>query len=216
MTNPVSGRGPARGRRERKKRRTRREIFDAAMALFAERGFDAATLDEICAAADVARGTFFLHFPSKAALLLDLNRQLAEELAESLAEPRGSAVSEVRAMVDLFGERWPRHAGVMGAMLRELLALPGAEAPGRELRDLVEDVVRRGQERGEFRRNVSPRLAATLFLTTTAALLSGNVYAEGEATPEQIRNELLHALFHGLLEPKTRLKWSPTGTEVSS
>ncbi|MGH0030911.1 MAG: TetR/AcrR family transcriptional regulator [Myxococcota bacterium] len=209
-------------RRDRKKQRTRRDIFEAAMALFAESGFDAVTIGQICESADVARGTFFLHFPSKAALLLEFNRQLAEELAESLVEPRGSAVAEYRTMVDLFGQRWLRHADVMGAMLREFLASPAAataaagETPGRDLRDLVEGIVRRGQERREFRRNVSPRLAATQFLTTSAAILSGAVYAEGEATPEQIRNELLHVLLHGLLDAKPRLKWTPAGVESAT
>lgn len=200
-------------RRERKKQRTRREIFAAAMDLFDRRGFAAVTIEQICQAADVARGTFFLHFPSKAALLFEFNRQLADDLAEQLVGPRGSAVAEYRAMVDLFGERWLRHSDVMGAMLRELLVTPGAVAAahleGRDLRDIVEEIVRRGQERGEFRRNLSPRLAAAMFLTTSAAILSGAVYEEGEATPEEVRNQLLHAVLHGLLEPKPRLKWRP-------
>jgi AcrR family transcriptional regulator len=200
-------------RRARKKDRTRREIFDAALALFDRRGFAAVTIEEVCRAADVARGTFFLHFPAKAALLFEFNRRLAAELSAELAEPRGSAVGEYRRMVDLFGQRWLQHSDVMGAMLRELLATPLAMAApdsgGRDLRDLVEEIVRRGQQRGEFRTNVSARLAATMFLTTAAAILSGAVYAEGEATPEEIRNQLLHAVLHGLLEPKPRLKWRP-------
>ena len=121
-------------------------------------------------------------------------------------------------MVDLFGERWLEQSAVMGAMLREFLATQGAvvadESEGRDLRDLVEGIVRRGQERGEFRRNVSPRLAATLFLTTSAAILSGAVYQEGEATPEAIRNQLLHVVLHGLLEPKPRLKWKSSLRDV--
>ena len=86
-------------RRARKKQRTRREIFDAAMGLFDRRGFDAVTIEQICRAADVARGTFFLHFPSKAALLFEFNRRLAAELAERLREPRDSAVGEYRTML---------------------------------------------------------------------------------------------------------------------
>jgi AcrR family transcriptional regulator len=197
------------GRRARKKARTRREIFDAAMARFAAHGFDAVTIEEICKAADVARGTFFLHFPSKSALLLEWNRQLASELAERLGEPRGSAVAEYRMLVDHVGQRWLRHADVMGAMLRDFLATPGAAAAASEdaLRACVEDIVRRGQERGEFRRNVSPRLAATLLLTTAAAILAGAVFGPGEASPEEIRNQLLHAVLHGLVQPKPRLKW---------
>lgn len=211
------------GRRSRKKERTRRQIFDAAMGLFAERGFAGVTIEQICAAADVARGTFFLHFPAKGALLFEFNRRLAVELAERLREPRGSAVSEYRTMVDLFGARWLEHSDVMGAMLRELLAAPGAvvagAAEGEDLRDVVEEIIRRGQQRGEFRSRIAPRLAAAMFLTTSAAILSGAIFEPGEASPEEIRNQLLHAVLHGLLEPKPRLKWQPrapsTPTETS-
>jgi len=201
-------------RRERKKERTRQEIHGAAMKLFTRSGYEAVTIEAICDAADVARGTFFLHFPSKAALLFELDRRLAAELAEQLREPRGSAVGEYRTMLDLFGARWRAHSDVMGAMLRELLSTGGAgpaQSEGRDLHSLVAEIVRRGQRRGEFRRNLSPRLAAAMFLTTSAAILSGTVYREGEATPEEIRNQLLHALLHGLHEPKPRLKWKPPG-----
>ena len=112
-------------------------------------------------------------------------------------------------LVDHVGQRWLRHADVMGAMLRDFLA-PARRAPpsGRgDLRALVEEIVQRGQQRGEFRRNVSPRLAATLLLTTAAAILAGAVFREGEASPEEIRNQLLHAALHGLVQPKPRLKW---------
>jgi AcrR family transcriptional regulator len=52
-------------RRARKKERTRRDIFAAAMDLFVARGFEAVTIDDICRAADVARGTFFCISPRK-------------------------------------------------------------------------------------------------------------------------------------------------------
>jgi AcrR family transcriptional regulator len=205
------------GRRDRKKARTRREILEAAMTLFETQGFEAVTVEQICRAADVARGTFFLHFPAKSALLLEWNRQLAGELRARLAEPRGSAVAEYRMLVDHVAGRWLRHADVMAAMLRDFLAGPGAATlaeGGDDLRALVEEIVRRGQERGEFRRNIAPRLAATLLLTTAAATLAGAVFREGEASPEEIRNQLLHAALHGLVAPKPRIKWRP-GTDAA-
>jgi hypothetical protein len=99
----------------------------------------------------------------------------------------------------------------MATMLRDFLSAPAAaDAAGAlDLRSLVEEIVRRGQERGEFRRNVSPRLAATLLLTTAAAVLAGAVFREGEASPEEIRNQILQATLHGLVQPKPRLKWQP-------
>jgi len=207
----ASGDGSAApGRRARKKARTRREIFDAAMALFERQGFDAVTVEQICQAADVARGTFFLHFPAKSALLPEWNSQLASELRARLAEPRGSAAAEYRMLVDHVGQRWLRHADMLGAMLCDFLTGGGAARAGEDdLRALVEEIVRRGQERGEFRHNVSPRLAATALLTTAAAILAGAVFREGEASAEEIRNQLLHVTLHGLVQPKPRIKWQP-------
>src|SRR6266850_5733877 len=81
----------ARGsRRERKKERTRQEIYRAAMELFLARGFDAVTIEEICQTADVAKGTFFLHFPTKDAFLLEYGQQAVQELEALLHSHQGS------------------------------------------------------------------------------------------------------------------------------
>ncbi len=58
-------------RRERKKRQTRDAITTAAFGLFAERGYEAVTVAEIAERADVARATFFSHFPTKDAIVLE-------------------------------------------------------------------------------------------------------------------------------------------------
>jgi AcrR family transcriptional regulator len=188
-------------RRDRKKARTRRSIYQAAMSLFAQRGFHSVTLSEICRAADVGRGTFFLHFPSKAALLYEFNRRVAEDFAATLTEPRASARDELTALVDRMAGELFAQAEIMVAMLREFFGSPEALAAS-ELEDalpaLVTDIIARGQHLGEFGQGVDPKLAATSFLTTAAAILSGQVFEEGKLSPEEVRRQFLQCSFYGL------------------
>ncbi|MEO3797642.1 TetR family transcriptional regulator [Nonomuraea sp. B10E15] len=58
------------GLRERKKRRTREALTAAAVELFRRQGYEATTVAQIAAAADVSTRTFFLHFPTKEDVVL--------------------------------------------------------------------------------------------------------------------------------------------------
>jgi AcrR family transcriptional regulator len=193
---------PQTNRRARKKERTRQEIFSAAMDLFTARGFDAVTIEAICEAADVARATFFLHFPTKASLLHEWNCQVAAEFSATLHEPRASAVAELRGLVEHISGRLRAQADVMAAMLREFFATPeavvAARAAAQDLHALFESIIRRGQARGELRRTVDPRLAVAVVLSTSAAILSGQVWKPGELPPEQVQDQFFEVVFHGL------------------
>src|SRR6266481_2225690 len=93
-------------RRTRKRERTRREIYDAAMELFAHRSYESVTIDMICEAADVGRSTFFLHFPVKAALLGEFSRRLAEDFSAGLKHHAGASTGEILiALIREIGRR---------------------------------------------------------------------------------------------------------------
>lgn len=67
---------PAESRRELRKRELRTRITESAMTLFAEQGFAETTIDDICAAADVARRTLYAYFPTKHDIIRSLCRSL--------------------------------------------------------------------------------------------------------------------------------------------
>src|SRR3974390_872048 len=75
---------PPRGRRRQHARP--QEILEAALAVFAEKGFAAARMDEIAARARVSKGTIYLYFPSKEAVFKALVQEMIAPQLSRLAD----------------------------------------------------------------------------------------------------------------------------------
>jgi AcrR family transcriptional regulator len=193
---------PTPSRRERKKERTRREIYAAAMELFSDRGFEGVTVEEICESADVARATFFHHFPTKSALLYEFNRVMVADFLAGQTPADRTAGQELRDLIDHLGAGWLAHGQPMSAMLREFLVTPeavlAAEREGTALPALIEDLVRRGQAAGEFKTTITPRLATAVILSTALSILAGGVWQPDEIDPQEAHNQFLEIVLHGL------------------
>ena len=88
------------GLRERKKLQTRQHIAHTALRLFAERGFDAVTVDEVARAAEVSKKTVFNYFPTKEDLVFG-EADLREAHLVALVRERAPGVS----LADAFRDR---------------------------------------------------------------------------------------------------------------
>lgn len=127
------------GLRERKKEATRQRITEAAIALFAERGFERVPVADIAAAAEVSPATVFNYFPAKEDLIYDGMASFNDTM---LAAVRGRA--EGVSVVAAFREYVLQPRGVLadpGSPVVESLALIGgivAASPSLQARERLE------------------------------------------------------------------------------
>src|SRR6266436_10142973 len=77
-------------RRQRRSAEIRERLFGAALKLFAEKGFVETTVEDITNAADVGKGTFFNHFPSKDHILLAFGEMQLAKLQDAVNAARTS------------------------------------------------------------------------------------------------------------------------------
>ncbi|MFY9915003.1 MAG: TetR family transcriptional regulator [Nocardioidaceae bacterium] len=115
------------GRRERKKIATRRSLEDAALRLFAEKGFERTTIEDITETADVAQRTFFRYFASKEEIILGSPDLLREGLTASLeAQPDDvpliDAVLQAIEDLDPDGAMATSEAGIARLRMRVAIA----------------------------------------------------------------------------------------------
>ena len=96
---------PNRWRRRKEARPA--ELLDAAMRVFAEKGFAAARLDDIAARASVSKGTIYLYYDSKEAILRALIKAIpvarVDGIAQLVADDDGPADETLRKVLQLFG-----------------------------------------------------------------------------------------------------------------
>ncbi len=162
------------GLRERGKARRRQAIIRAAYELFAERGYDATTIADIAAAAEVAPRTVAMYFPSKRDIALSRFTEAMAGLADAM---RGRAPGETVAEV---AGRWlrARPTAPEDASLRELSRRMLDANP--ELRALrmarMEAAIRRGAEAIASETGSPPGAPGPRIAAAAAAAVMAEVY----------------------------------------
>jgi AcrR family transcriptional regulator len=161
------------GRRERHRLKTRAKITRAARTLFARKGFDATTTQEIAAKADIGTGTLFNYAKTKEDLLLLVFREemdVVVERAFATIPSNGSLLDQLLHVFDAFVAYHQRDVEIAHALIRQLSSVNGPETRddiivfmrglvGR-ISALVEDAQERGELRGHLPRGI---LAHNLF-----------------------------------------------------
>lgn len=160
---PAAGSAERTPRWQRRKEARPQEILDAALAVFAEKGFAAARLDQVARAAGVSKGTLYLYFDSKESLFEAVVRSaIVPRIAGAealLQEHRGSAREFLGKLYGMFATLMadPQVAAIPKLVIAESGNFPDLarfylrEVVGRGLR-LMQAVLELGAARGEFRK----------------------------------------------------------------
>ncbi len=105
---------------------TRQRILDAALNVFAQKGFHQAIVDDIVAASDTSKGAFYFHFPNKNGVFLALVDLLAHRLEDkvqrAIAHQQGS-IAKIDAALETVLEVFSRHRRLAKVLLIDIAGL---------------------------------------------------------------------------------------------
>jgi AcrR family transcriptional regulator len=169
------------GLREEKKIEQRRSILDAATALFRKRGYEQTRVQDIIARLRISEATFFNYFPTKEALLYefaveDLERG-AVVLRSELERHDRSVPDRIRSLMSSWVEECvsDRKFNALVVSRSRIFAGPQGELRAKALRnyDILKELFREGQKRGEIRADTDPLQLAEM-LEGIWVLTAGN------------------------------------------
>jgi AcrR family transcriptional regulator len=148
---------------------TRLRLFTAGAELFAKHGYHATSVEQIAHRAGVAKGTFFLHFPTKDALVTDLVRLqvrfVARERARLVAEG-ASPTARLRATVLALGRLSDRNIAraVLTAGLERSEVGDAIDRLYQSLLELMTDDARAAVRARELARTTDPAMFALILM----------------------------------------------------
>ena len=188
------------------------EMLDAALAVFSEKGFAATKVDEVARRAGVSKGTVYLYFPSKEALMEGIVRRAVAPIAERAVPDMTAFEGDVRVPIAMLLETLqklladPRNLAVPRLILREIMNFPAIaefyrlEVLGRVIPALTA-LVARGVASGQLRK-VDPEMTVRSIVGPVIAHVALNevfgIQPEGGLALDRLVANHLDILFHGI------------------
>ena len=186
---------------------TRARILECAARLFAEKGYEATGVAEICTAAEASKGAFYHHFPSKQAIFLQLLRDWLQQLDAGLGAALQKASSVPNGLLAMASEMkgvFSAADGRIGLFLefwqqarREPEIWKELNAPYLRYQDYFAQIIRTGVAEGSFRQ-VDPDVAGqTLVALAVGIVVQGIVNPTG-AEWDRVTHDAVELLIAGL------------------
>ncbi len=204
-------------KRERRKEARPGELLAAALDLFVEKGFAATRAEEVAQRAGVSKGTLFLYFPSKEELFKAVVREhIGGTIRDAFSEVGSFPGTSAELVHYLMHQWWERYgntkaSGISKLMMSESNNFPElAEFYQQEViipgHQLIEKVIQRGIQSGEFRQvdveyAVFSILAPIMFLIMWKHSMSGCCPSGEKIEPLRYLGTQADIVVHGLRNP---------------
>jgi TetR/AcrR family fatty acid metabolism transcriptional regulator len=162
----------------------RRLILDAAVRVFARKGYHTCRVGDIAEEAGIAHGLLYHYFSSKEEVLETIFRTTWSDLLDAIAAVEESgepAREQLRQVAAILLRAWRRDPDLVRVLVREFARSPQMQRRVAELQHVfgaIERIVARGQECGEFRADLDPRLASFVVYGAIEEILTGWVLGQ--------------------------------------
>jgi AcrR family transcriptional regulator len=194
MTSARSTKPPLRARGLQ----TQARLLEAGATVFASKGFHAARVDDVVAAADSSHGTFYLYFSSKEHLFDSLVAEVADDLDELVADlppidatARGRAA--LRAWLARFAELYERYGAIIRTWTEAELFGDRAGQRGNDALGALTAAMTRNI-RIPKRSGLDPTIASLLLMTMVERVNYYTTTGQLEATPDEVLDTLVDAI----------------------
>ena len=173
-------------------REKRRLILRAAITVFARSGYHTSRVSDVAKEAGVAYGLVYHYFGSKEDLLETIFRRTWSRMLEAVEEVEQSGVTareQIAGVARIVLGSWEADPDLVRVLVREVARSPKL---GREVDEIahafaaLERIVVGGQERGELRKDLNPRLAAWTLYGALEEILTGWVFERLPAESEDV------------------------------
>ena len=186
---------------------TRTKILASAGKLFSTRGFNAASVDDICKEAGVSKGAFYHHFESKQALFLALLDGWLQVIDNAIETSRDKTAPETFMQMT---EGFPNFFGTAGEALPMFLEFwlqasrdknmwEASVAPYRRYHKYFTSLIKKGVEEGSFV-EVDPELASRMIVSTAMGLFLQSLLDPKGAKWEKVARDSTNLLVNSLLK----------------
>jgi TetR/AcrR family transcriptional regulator, fatty acid metabolism regulator protein len=170
----------------------RRLLLDAATRVFAQKGYHASRVGDIAREAGVAYGLLYHYFGSKEEVLETIFRDtwsLMLDAVRSIEEGGAPGRDQVRKVAAVVLGTWKVNPDLIRVLVREVTRSPHIQKEIGEIEEAfgaLERIVKRGQDDGDFRQSLDPRIAAWIIYGALEEILTGWVMERPPVDDEQV------------------------------